>query len=99
MNDIPTIDISDIEVDPEDIIIAFVDCLICHEFEEKYLDDAFELDDIILQVYDQNKLIIDCGFVDDDTYVTIPGDRLQYYNTNCAINIITEFKDLCKDYK
>ena len=94
-----TVDITDLEVDSEDIILSFVDCLISEGFEEQYVADTFELDDIILQIYDHDTLIIDCGLVDDAIYVTLPNDQIQYFNAECVINIVTEFTDLCKEYK
>jgi hypothetical protein len=67
-------------------------------FEEQYVESNFEGDDIIFQAYLEGDMLCEVGIIDDETYVTIITDKLQYRGlTSSRINILDEFKILCEE--
>ena len=95
------IDLTHLKGLEEDILVALIDTVAIMEgFEEHYIDSTFEGDDIIFQVYLEGVMICEVGSIDEETYVTIISDSLQYRGTlSSRINILDEFKNLCEECK
>jgi len=93
------VDLSDFKDSEEDILAALVEILNEENFEETYLSDDFEGDDIWMQVLIDKKSIYEIGVIDDQTYVTIKEYNLQYYLDGTEINIIGLFEEIVEDYK
>ena len=92
------IDLTHLKGFEEDILISLIDMVVTAGFEERYIEANFEGDDIIFQVYLEGDMLCEVGTVDDETYVTIISDKLQYCGpTSSRINILDEFKILCEE--
>jgi hypothetical protein len=91
-------DITNLEHHEEEIIDSFVDLLLDERYEEVYLPDSFEGDDVYFQAVIHGRVICEIGHIDDNLYTTIAGYNLQYYKEEKELNIIREFKSLCEEY-
>jgi hypothetical protein len=93
------VDLSDFKDSEEHILSAFVEILNEENFEETYLSEDFEGDDIWLEASIDKKSIYEIGVIDNQTYVTIKEYNLQYYLDGTEINIIELFEEIVEDYK
>ena len=91
-------EITDLKHHEEEIINSLVDLLLDEGYEEQYLQDDFDGDDIYLQAVIHGKPICEFGRIDNKIYTTIFSYRLQYCKEEEELNIIREFKSLCEEY-